>query len=98
MKKKQRDEIITLLGAKAVGRVPAGHGAFGAARVTHIVQTQLSSQARRLASPRASVPINARTAEKLERLAKAASTQHHKVSPTQIAAVLLEQAVKERCG
>ncbi|HEY3323516.1 MAG TPA: hypothetical protein VGP72_23890 [Planctomycetota bacterium] len=98
MKKKQRDEIIRLLDATAIGRVPAGHGAFGAAHVAHVVQTQLSSQVRRTTSPRASVPINVKTAEKLEKLARRASTQRHKVSPTQIAAALLEQAVKERCG
>ena len=96
---KQRREIIGLLGAKFVARVPyTGGGAFGAARLAHIIQTEFSPSARLAAAPTASVPIRPKTATKLQYLARRASTPRHKVSATQMAAVLLEQAVNERCG
>ena len=90
------DKIADGLGAKVVGKVPhTGGGAFGAARLAHIVAT---IQARlepgqglrpgrptgpsRVRHPK--VPMSDATRQWLARLAEQSSTDGRKVSPMQI--------------
>jgi hypothetical protein len=99
------DQIARRLGAKVVARVPeSGGGAFGAARLARIVE---ALQARLVPGqgPRAGrpsdtswvrhpkVPMNAATEERLVRLAEQASASGRKVSPMQLAAQILEDAL-----
>src|SRR4051812_2754131 len=100
-------KLAHLLGAEVVGEVPdTGGGAFGAARMARCVadlQARLApSRGRRPGRPsdatwgrRAKVPMSEATARKLEVLAEKASTPHRRVSPMQVAAQLLEQAVAQ---
>lgn len=97
--------IAQALGAEVVGRVPdTGGGAFGAARLAHLVaslQSRLQpgqgkrpgrpSDPRWVRSPK--VPMSSKTQAKLARLAQRASKVGRKVSPMQLAAQLLEDAV-----
>jgi hypothetical protein len=97
------------LGATVVSQVPdTGGGAFGAARLGRLVaarQARLEpSEGRRPRRPtdanwvhHSKVPMSAETVRKLARLAKLASTAERRVSPMQVAAQLLEDAVA-RCG
>jgi hypothetical protein len=100
---KNRLKLATLLGAQIVGDVPdVGGGAFGMARIASILHERLTpGQGERPGRPsdprwssRPKVPMSAATARKLTRLARALSTRERKVSPMQVAAQLLEEAVK----
>jgi hypothetical protein len=100
-------KLAKLLGAEIVGEVTdTGGGAFGAARLARSVaelQARLTpSHGRRPGRPtdatwahRAKVPMSEKTAQKLADLARKASTPQRQVSPMQVAAQLLEQAVAE---
>ena len=99
-----REKLAALLGAKIVGEVPdVGGGAFGMARLAHILHERLTpSQGERPGRPtdpnwvvRPKVPMSEATAAKLARLAEEMSTPDRKVSPMQVAARLLEEALEE---
>jgi hypothetical protein len=102
---KNVQRVADLLGAKVVSPVPeTGGGAFGAARLAQVVgalQTRLEpGRGKRPGRPtsaswvkRPKVPMSAATAEKLARLAGRMSTPERQVSPMQVAAQLLEDAV-----
>jgi|SRR5437588_3926577 len=99
------DKIAKRLGADLVQRVPeAGGGAFGAARMANIVarlQSRLApGQGKRPGRPTVAswavspkIPMSEATEEKLTRLAAQASASGHRISPMQLAAQLLEEAV-----
>jgi hypothetical protein len=95
-------EFAQLLGAKIAGEVPeVGGGPFGMARLAHILhQTLAPSQGERPGRPtspnwvtRCKVPMSEATFQKLTQLAENISTPERKVSPMQVAAQLLEEAV-----
>ena len=95
--------IAEAMGAVHVGGVPeVGGGAFGAARLAEILKERLEpSKGRRPGRPtnvlwvqRPKIPISLETQEALLHLAKKMSTPDRKVSPMQVAAQLLEEAVK----
>ena len=98
-------EIAQEMGAEIIGHVPdAGGGAFGAARLPHLVHAlQERLQPGRGLRPgrptskdwvlRSKIPMSAATRRKLRRLAKQMSTTKRRVSPMQVAAQLLEEAV-----
>src|SRR5262249_35624514 len=93
------------LGAKIVARVPhTGGGAFGAARLSRIVadlQARLEpGEGIRPGRPtdpswvrHPKVPMSEATRQRLARLAEQSSTGGRKVSPMQIAARILEEAL-----
>jgi len=97
--------LADLLGAKLVGTIPeVGPGAFGAARLARIVailRNRLEpSEGIRTGRPtdpiwvrHPKVPMSEATERKLARLAEQASTPERKVSPMQMAAQLLEEAL-----
>jgi hypothetical protein len=99
------DTIASRLGAKVIAKVPnTGGGAFGVARLTRIVaqlQARLApGRGQRPGRPtdatwvrRPKVPMSKTTERQLARLAEQASTSGHKVSPMQVAACILEQAL-----
>jgi hypothetical protein len=105
---KNVERIAKLLGASIAGRVPeTGGGAFGAARLSALVaslQARLEpGEGRRPGRPtdarwvrHPKVPMTEETAQRLARLAALASTPERRVSPMQVAAQLLEEAVA-RC-
>jgi len=98
-------KIAELLGAKAMARVPeTGGGAFGAARLADIVgklQGRLApGQGKRPGRPTEAnwvrhpkVPMSDATERRLARLAERISDAGRKVSPMQLAAQILEDAV-----
>ena len=98
-------KLADLLGAKLVATIPeVGPGAFGAARLAQIVgllQTRLEpSEGLRTGRPtdpiwvrHPKVPMSEATERKLASLAERASTPERKVSPMQMAAHLLEEAI-----
>ena len=100
-------QIADGLGAKVVGRVPeTGGGAFGAARMARIiasVQARLvPGQGKRAGRPsdaswvsHPKVPMSEATRRRLGVLAERASTEGRKVSPMQIAAQILEDALTD---
>jgi hypothetical protein len=102
---KNREKIAATLGAKVVVRVPhTGGGAFGAARLARIVadiQARLQpGQGIRPGRPtdanwtqHPKVPMSEATRQRLARLAEQSSAGGRKVSPMQIAAQLLEEAL-----
>ena len=102
-------KIAEILGAKIVDQLPdTGGGAFGAYRLAEIVarlQQRLEpGQGKRPGRPTAAewvhhrnLPMSDQTFKKLEELAAKASSQDRKISPMQLAAQLLEDAI-ERCG
>ena len=99
---KNREKLARLLGATIVGEVPdVGGGAFGMARLAQILHERLTpSQGERPGRPtdadwevRPKVPMSLATQRKLKRLAKQVSKDGRKVSPMQLAAQLLEDAV-----
>ena len=102
---KRTELIAKALGATVVGRVPkTGGGAFGAARLANIIadlQRSLTpSQGKRPGRPtksewsrRPKVPMTAETEQRLADLAKKASTPTRRISPMQLAARLLEEAL-----
>ena len=88
-------ETEELLGAKIVGEVPeVGGGAFGMARLAHILHERLvPSQGERPGRPtdagwvvRPKVPMSQTSKAKLAKLAQQASTSERKVSSMQVAA------------
>ena len=99
------EKIAAGLGAKVVCQVPhTGGGAFGAARLARIVQTiqarLVPGQGLRPGRPtdgswvqHPKVPMSEATRQRLTRLAEQSSTTGRKVSPMQIAAQLLEEAL-----
>jgi hypothetical protein len=95
-------EFAQLLGAEIVGEVPdVGGGPFGMARLARILHEQLTpARGERPGRPtnpawtiRPKVPMSKKTARTLASLAKAMSTPERKVSPMQVAAQLLQEAV-----
>ncbi len=97
------EQLAKKLGAEIVGQVPdVGGGAFGAARLRDILRQRLEpSSGRRFGRPtdpswdrRPKVPMSTRTETKLAELASLASGPERKVSPMQVAAQLLEEAVE----
>lgn len=101
---KNIEKIAQLVGGKIVGTIPnVGGGAFGMARLARILQERLEpSQGKRPGRPtdaiwihRPKVPMSAATARKLKALAKQASGPGRKVTATQVAAQLLEEALAE---
>ena len=103
-------QIAEALDAEVVGRVPAtGGGAFGAARLARVftvLRARLQpSKGIRPGRPtskdwrlRSKVPMSTRTRSELRRLALQLSTKERKVSPMQVAAQLLEEAVASCAG
>lgn len=100
---KNREKLAALLGAKIVGEVPdVGGGAFGMARLAYILHQRLTpSHGERPGRPtdaswvhRPKVPMSEATYEKLVGIAEAMSTPERKVSPMQVAAHLLEEAIQ----
>jgi len=99
------EKIAAGLGAKVVGKVPdTGGGAFGAARLAKIVETMqarlVPGQGRRPGRPtdanwvrHPKVPMSDATRQRLSRLAEQLSTEGRKISPMQIAAHILEDAL-----
>jgi hypothetical protein len=97
--------IADSLGASVVGQVPdVGGGAFGAARLACIVETLqerlVPGQGKRAGRPSDSswvrhpkVPMSEETRRRLSLLADRASTGARKISPMQIAAQILEEAL-----
>src|SRR5579871_680223 len=104
---KNIQKIAAGLGAKVMGKVPhTGGGAFGAARLARIVaavQTRLvPGQGRRPGRPtdaswvqHPKVPMSDATRQRLTQLAEQVSTRGRKVSPMQIAAQILEDALAD---
>ncbi len=97
------EKLAKKMGAEIVGQVPdVGGGAFGAARLREILRQRLEPSAgRRFGRPtdpswdrRPKVPMSTRTETKLAELASLASGPDRKVSPMQVAAQLLEEAVE----
>jgi hypothetical protein len=99
------NRLARRLGAKVVARVPeTGGGAFGAAGLATIVANLQSrlvpARGRRPGRPtdatwvhHPKVPMSDATERRLARLARQASTEGRKVSPMQVAAQILEDAV-----
>lgn len=101
---KNREKLAALLGAKIVGQVPdVGGGAFGMARLAHVLHERLTpSRGERPGRPtnpdwvhRPKVPMSDATIHLLAEIAEAMSTPERKVSPMQVAAQLLEEAVSQ---
>ena len=99
------EKIAAGLGAKVVWQVPhTGGGAFGAARLARIVQTiqarLVPGQGLRPGRPtdgswvrHPKVPMSEATRQRLSLLAEQASAGRRKVSPMQVAAQILEDAL-----
>jgi hypothetical protein len=96
-------EFARMLGAEIVGEVPdVGGGPFGMARLAHILHERLTpSQGERPGRPtnpnwatRCKVPMSAGTVEQLARMAEEMSTAQRRISPMQVAAQLLEEALQ----
>lgn len=104
---KNIERIAGLLGATVTGSAPeAGGGAFGAARLAGLVASLQAclgpGQGRRPGRPtdarwvhHPKIPMSEETAQRLARLAELASTPDRRVSPMQVAAQLLEEAVAQ---
>ena len=99
---KNIEKLARALGAEVVGSVPdVGGGAFGAARLARILQTRLEpGRGQRPGRPTDSswtrhpkVPMSESVERKLIQLAQQVSTPDRRVSPMQVAAQLLEDAV-----
>ena len=102
---KNIEKIAAGLGASVVGKVPdTGGGAFGAARLARIIETMqarlVPGQGLRPGRPtdanwvrHPKVPMSDETKQRLTHLAEQLSTTGRKVSPMQIAAQILEDAL-----
>jgi hypothetical protein len=95
-------EFAKLLGAKIVGEAPdVDGGPFGMARLVRLMQRRLTpGSGERPGRPtdltwdaRPKVPMSEATRRRLAEIAEAVSTPERKVSPMQVAAQLLEEAV-----
>src|SRR5712675_319950 len=96
------EKFAALFGAKLVGEAPdVGGGPFGMARLAHLLHQRLTpSQGERPGRPtdstwvsRPKVPMSEATQSRLAEMAAALSTPQRQVSPMQVAAQLLEEAV-----
>ncbi len=99
------DKIAKGLGARIMTQIPEiGGGAFGAARLAEIVEQLRSrlipTKGLRTGRPtdarwelRPKVPMTEETERRLIRLAEEASTAGRKISPMQLAAMILEEAL-----
>ena len=97
--------IAARLGAEIIGQVPeSGGGAFGAARLAKCVESVqarlVPGQGKRPGRPsdaswvrHPKIPLSEATRQRLQRLAERASAGGRKVSPMQIAAQILEDAL-----
>ena len=94
--------MVVIQNHRIVEQLPdVGGGAFGVARMAKLLHQRLTpSQGERPGRPtnptwvsRPKVPMSKATAQKLQKLATALSTPRRKVSPMQIAAQLLEEAL-----
>ncbi len=102
---KNIEKIAAGLGAKIIAQVPdTGGGAFGAARLAHIVGTiqarLVPGQGLQPGRPtdaswnrHPKVPMSDATRHRLDLLAEQFSTAGRKVSPMQIAAQIIEDAL-----
>jgi len=99
---KNIERLAKKLGAEVVTELPeVGGGAFGAARLAKILQQRLEpGRGKRPGRPtniqwnrRPKVPMSAETETRLAQLAAFASGPERKVSPMQVAAEILEEAV-----
>ncbi len=98
-------KIAELMGAKIVAEVPeVGGGAFGMAKLADLLQQRLEpSQGRRPGRPtdrrwttRSKVPLSPETEQALAEMAEKISREgKRKVTPMQVAALLLEEAVRK---
>jgi hypothetical protein len=104
---KNLKKIAHALGADIVGQIPdVGGGAFGAARLAKILQARLQpSGGQRPGRPtdpswvfHPKVPMSKQTMQKLTELAEQVSTPERKVSPMQVAAQILENALEKHSG
>jgi hypothetical protein len=98
-------KIADALGAKVIGELPAyGGGAFGAARLLILVaalkERLAPSAGKRPGRPtdpdwtvHRKVPMSEATLAKLRQMAEEASSPERRVSPMQVAAHLLEEAL-----
>ncbi|HYT88893.1 MAG TPA: hypothetical protein VEL76_09305 [Gemmataceae bacterium] len=100
-------EFARTLGAEIVGEVPdVGGGLFGMARLAHILHERLTpSQGGRPGRPtnpnwvtRCKVPMSEATLTKLAKMATEMSTPERRISPMQLAAQLLEEALERVQG
>lgn len=100
---KNIERIAEKLGAEIVDELPdVGGGAFGAARLTLSLRHRLvPSEGRRPGRPtveewtrRDKVPMSEATYDRLKKVADEGSTDDRKISPMQVAAQVLEEAVK----
>ncbi len=99
------EPIAARLGAEIIGQVPdTGGGTFGAARLGKSIENLrarlVPGQGKRAGRPsdaswvrHPKVPMSEATGRRLLRLAERASTAGRKVSPMQIAAQILEDAL-----
>ena len=99
------NRIAEQLGAKVLGQVPdTGGGAFGAARLSKNIESLqarlVPGQGKRSGRPsdaswvrHPKIPMSDATKQRLLRLAERASAGGRKVSPMQIAAQILEDAL-----
>ncbi len=96
------NRIANALGARVIGSVPeVGGGSFGAARLVTLLQGRLEpGQGKRPGRPTVAswvvspkVPMSLETEATLAALAEKASLRGRKVSPMQLAAQILEEAV-----
>jgi hypothetical protein len=96
------EEFARMLGAEIVGEVPdVGGGPFGMARLARILHQRLTpSQGERPGRPtnpnwvtRCKVPMSEATLEQLTQMAEAMSSPQRRISPMQVAAQLLEEAL-----
>jgi hypothetical protein len=101
------EEFARMLGAEVVGKVPdVGGGPFGMARLARILHQRLTpSRGERPGRPtdpvwevRPKVPMSEATLRTLTRLAREMSTAGRQVSPMQVAAQLLEEALRRVGG
>jgi hypothetical protein len=102
---KNIEKIAAGLGAEVIGQVPdTGGGAFGAARLARVIETMqarlVPGQGRRPGRPtdanwvrHPKVPMSDATKLRLTRLAEQVSSDGRKVSPMQIAAQIIEDAL-----
>ena len=99
---KDPQKFAEVFGAKLVGEVPdVGGGPFGMARLAHIMHQRLTpGQGERPGRPtnpnwatRCKVPMSEATLQQLQRMAEEMSTAERRVSPMQVAAQLLEEAL-----
>ena len=107
MTSKSTQRIAAALGAEIVATIPdVGGGALGAARLPRVIAELKRSlepgkgrRPGRPTNPRWSlhpkVPMSKATERKLRALAKRASSSERKVSPMQLAARILEDAVAD---